>query len=127
MRSLLAVLVLLAAAGCSGMPSYEGGPQKGEPYGIVQPEGEVKTWAIDGKPAYNRDSETYASPGDHTFRFRVDYPMDNEEQHPFEYIDFPLAVVEGHRYRIAISGEYEKGPPYSLRIIRETKIAGYGK
>lgn len=125
---LVAALALVALlAGCSSMPSYEGGPVSGEPYGIVQPEGELKMWAIDGKPAYNKDTETYASPGDHTFRFRIDYPMSSDEIHPFEYQDFPITIVEGHRYRVGIQGEFEKGPPYSLKLVRETKIAGYGK
>ncbi len=103
---------------------------KSDPYGIVQPEGDVKLWAVDGKPAFNRDDETYAAPGNHTFRFRIDYPMDSEEMHPFEYIDFPISVVEGHRYRVGVKGgegDYLKGPPYSLDVIHETKIAGYGK
>ncbi|MEZ0227615.1 MAG: hypothetical protein ACAI25_03265 [Planctomycetota bacterium] len=123
----LAAVLLLAVFGCSSVPSYEGGPESDQPYGIVQPEGDLKLWAVDGKPAYNKDSQTYAAPGNHTFRFRVDYPMSNEEQHPYEYIDFPLSVTEGHRYRVAIRGEYEKGPPYALDVIKETKIAGYGK
>lgn len=121
------VLLLAALAGCSSMPSYEGGPDSGEPFGIVQPEGELKMWAVDGKPAYNKDTQTYASPGNHTFRFRIDYPMNSEEKVLFEYQDFPITVIEGHRYRVAIQGEYEKGPPYSLTVVKETKIAGYGK
>ena len=43
--------------------SYEGGPTKDEAYGIVQPEGELKIWAVDGKPAYNKESETFTAPG----------------------------------------------------------------
>lgn len=119
--------LLLVAIGCSSAPSYEGGPTKDEPYGIVQPEGELKMWAIDNKPAFNKDTETYASPGNHTFRFRIDYPMNSEEQHPFEYQDMAITVVEGHRYRVGIRGDFEKGPPYTLEVVRETKIAGYGK
>src|SRR5581483_7517631 len=121
------LLALLAVAGCSSVPSYEGGPTTDDPYGIVQPEGEVKLWAVDGKPAYNKDTQTYVSPGDHTFKFRIDYPMSSDEQHPFEYQTMSIQVVEGHRYRVAIQGEYEKGRPYSLEVRRETKIAGYGK
>jgi len=109
------------------MPSYEGGPEKGEPYGIVQPEADIKLWKVDGKSAFNKDSETYAAPGNHTFNFRIDYPMDSDEQRPFEYVDIVITVTEGHRYRVAIKGEFEKGPPYSLEVVKETKIAGYGK
>jgi hypothetical protein len=109
------------------MPSYEGGPSSGDPYAIIQPEADVKMWKVDGKPAFNKDGETYAAVGNHTFTFRVDYPMDSEEAHPFEYIDLPLSVVEGHRYRVGIKGEYEKGPPYALEVVKETKIAGYGR
>jgi hypothetical protein len=119
--------LLAGLAGCSSMPSYEGGPDEGEPYGIVQPEDEVKMWAVDGKRAFNKDTMTYASPGNHTFRFRVDHPMNSEEQHPFDYFDVPITVVEGHRYRVGIRGEYEKGPPYVVEVLRETKIAGYRK
>jgi hypothetical protein len=127
-RWTLLLAPLAVSIGCSSVPSYEGGPEKGDPYGIVQPEGEVKLWAVDAKPAFNKDTETYSSPGNHTFRFRIDYPMDSDEIHPFEYIDLAINVVEGHRYRVGIKGgDYEKGPPYSLDVLRETKIAGYGK
>ena len=126
-RSSLLSLVVLFALGCSSVPSYDGGPSTDQPYGIVQPEDNVKTWTVDGKPAYNKDTPTYAAPGNHTFRFRVDYPMSSEEQHPFEYIDMSLTIVEGHRYRIGIRGEYEKGPPYTIDVVKETKISGYGK
>ena len=110
------------------MPSYEGGPD-GPPYGIVQPEANVKMWKIDGKNAFNKDSETYAAVGNHTFTFRIDHPMESDEKKPFDYVDLHLNVVEGHRYRVAIKGEFERPAPYEweLEIVKETKIAGYGK
>jgi hypothetical protein len=123
------MFVLVVAVGCSSVPSYEGGPDSSQQYGIVQPEANVKLWKVDGKTALNKDGETFVSPGDHTFTFRIDHPMGSEDQHPFLYIDMPIRIVEGHRFRVAIDGEYEKGPPYDykLKIARETKIAGYAK
>lgn len=125
--ALLRVSLFLAVvlAGCSSVPSYEGGPTKDEPYGIVQPEDGVKMWQVDGKPAFNKDGLTYTKPGNHTFQFRVDYPMNDESPKPFEYIDYQITVDPGLRYRVFIKGEFEKGPPYTLDQ-KVTKIRGYG-
>jgi hypothetical protein len=110
------------------MPSYEGGPD-GRPYGIVQPEADVKMWKIDGKTAFNKDGETYAAVGNHTFTFRIDHPMESDEQKPYMYVDLHIPVAEGHRYRVGIKGDFDRPPPYDyeLEIKRETKIAGYDK
>jgi hypothetical protein len=121
----LLVATALAIAGCSSVPSYEGGPTLDDPYGIIQPEDNVKLWTIDGKPAFNRDQPTYVSPGSHKLVFRINYPIDDESQFPQEYIDQPLTVEEGLRYRFMIHGEFERGPPYELEQ-KVTKIRGYG-
>ena len=118
-------VVGLEVLGCSSAPSYEGGPTADEPYAIVQPEDNCKMWAIDGKPAFSRLGETYASPGNHVFRFRIDYPIEDESQHPFEYVDYSLTVEAGKRYRVSVAGNYDKGPPYTLDH-KVFKIRGYG-
>jgi hypothetical protein len=128
-HALLASIVPLCAAlfaACSSVPSYEGGPDDDQPYAIVQPEDNVKLWAIDSKPAFNRDVASYVAPGDHVLKFRVDYPMHDESQHPFEYLEVTTTLEEGCRYRFFVRGEYEKGPPYALDQ-KVTRIRGYAK
>lgn len=121
----LLAAILVALAGCTSVPSYEGGPELDQPYGIVQPEENVKLWTIDGKNAFNHDSPSYVSPGNHKLVFRVNDPITDESSHPQEYIDQPLTVEEGLRYRFFIRGDYERGPPYELDQ-KVTKIRGYG-
>src|SRR2546423_4059992 len=123
LENVAAFLVMVAAA-CTTVPSYEGGHDRDSPHGIVQGEGEVILWSVDGKSSFEHFGENYVAPGSHALKFRVDYPMDDESQHPYEYVEYPLTIEAGHRYRVFLKGE-QKGPPYTLDH-KETKIRGYG-
>jgi hypothetical protein len=124
-RRFLLVAFAVVLGGCSNVPSYDGGPTLDQPYGIVQPEENVKLWTIDGKMAHDHDGISYLSPGNHKLSFRINYPIDDESQFPQEYLDQPLTVEEGLRYRFFVKGEYGRGPPYEIEQ-KVTKIRGYG-
>lgn len=117
-QRLLLGLLLLLPLGCAG-PDYAGGPSRDQPHGYVSPGSDVSLWRVDGFDTFSRNSEIKVAPGLHQLKIRIEFPIDNESAHPYEYRDISLRVENKHVYilrRKELEGEIDLGPPYELEI-----------
>lgn len=117
-RSLHTLLLsLLLLAGCSSYPSYAGGPEAEDPHGILNPQGDLTVWGVDGKRTHTRSFRIYVAPGRRNIRVRIEHPIKSDAAKPFEFQNVTLDIEAGVIYHL--TRKESELPPYEVEVKEE--------